>query len=277
MITSIENFDVMKMNIHDPYDISEHIIKMDISVDKMKPIMLHIEELHVLSFNENNLILDLRGKDELKKMFDNIDSHVVSIIQERKITKKLKTKFNYRQFTSTYTNKDNNYDILSFNVNFNSELNYVTEIYENKHNKVQYNNAATILKNNARAEVVLELVSIIFDKSDGHIYLENIVRQMKIKKIKPKRIDHVPYSFVDSESESSSESSDEEDDKQSNSDSDSEKEKNYLSSESEDEDEDEVFNTRTDDDRLLKNLHNLNIESDEIGLEQDEDNTSYSE
>ncbi len=269
MITSIENFDIMKMNIHDPYDINEHIIKMDISVDKMKPIMLHIEELHVLSFSNTNLILDLRCKDELKKMFDNIDSHVVSVIQERKITKKLKTKFNYRQFTSTYTNKDNNYDILSFNVNFNNDVNYVTDIYENKHNKVSFDNATQLLKNNARAEVVLELVSIVFDKADGHIYLENIVRQMKIKKIKPKRIDHIPYSFVDSESESSE--SDDEDSVHAQ-DEDEDEEKNYLSSES----EDGKYNTRTDDDRLVNNLHNLNIESDEIGVE-DDDNTSVSD
>ncbi len=273
MITSIENFDIMKMNIHDPYDINEHIIKMDISVDKMKPIMLHIEELHVLSFSNTNLILDLRCKDELKKMFDNIDSHVVSVIQERKITKKLKTKFNYRQFTSTYTNKDNNYDILSFNVNFNNDVNYVTDIYENKHNKVSFDNATQLLKNNARAEVVLELVSIVFDKADGHIYLENIVRQMKIKKIKPKRIDHIPYSFVDSESESSE--SDDEDSvhaQDEDEDENEDEEKNYLSSES----EDGKYNTRTDDDRLVNNLHNLNIESDEIGVE-DDDNTSVSD
>ncbi len=270
MITRIENFDIMKMNIHDPYDINDHIIKMDISIDKMKPIMLHIEELHVLSFSNSNLILDLRGKDELKKMFDNIDSHVVSVIQERKITKKLKTKFNYRQFTSTYTNKDNNYDILSFNVNFNNET-YLTEIYENKRNKVSFDNATQLLKNNARAEVVLELVSIVFDKSDGHIYLENIVRQMKIKKIKPKRVDHIPYSFVDSESESSE--SDDEQSEHSDDDEDNEDDKNYLSSES----EDGKYNTRTDDDRLLNNLHNFNIESDEIGVENDDDNTSVSE
>jgi hypothetical protein len=273
MITSIEKFDVMKMNIHDPYDINDNIIKMDISVDKMKPIMLHIEELHVLSFNENHLILDLRSKEELKKMFDSIDSHVVSVIQERKITKKLKTKFNYRQFSSTYTNKDNNYDILSFNLNFNGDVNYVTEIYENKHNKVQYNNAVTILKNNARAEVVVELVSIVFDKSDGHIYLENIVRQMKIKKIKPKRLDNIPYSFVDSESESSEDEEDkyEKEDNEEDNEED-EKDKNYLSSES----EDDKYNTRTDDDRLLNNLHNFNIESEEIGVE-DDDNTSVSD
>jgi hypothetical protein len=269
MITSIENFDIMKMNIHDPYDISDHIIKMDISVDKMKPIMLHIEELHVLSFNENHLILDLRSKDELKKMFDNIDSHVVSIIQERKITKKLKTKFNYRQFTSTYTNKDNNYDILSFNVNFNNDVNYITEIYENKHNKVTFDNASLLLKNNARAEVVLELVSIVFDKADGHIYLENIVRQMKIKKIKPKRIDRIAYSFVDSESEISDEEDNQSKDSQENEeteDEETEENKNYLSSDS----EDGNYNTRTDDDRLLNNLHNLNIETDDICVEDDE-------
>ena len=121
MITNLKEFDITNINIHDPYDVSENIIKIDISVDKLKPIMLRLDELHILSLSNNNIILDLRGKDNIKQLFDNLDSHVVSVIQERKITRKLKTKFNYRQFTSTYTNKDNNYDILSLSINFNDD------------------------------------------------------------------------------------------------------------------------------------------------------------
>ena len=57
-----------------------------------------------------------------------------------KITKKLKTKFNYRPLTSVYSHKDNNYDILNLSLNFNSE-NFATEIYESKKKKLNFESA----------------------------------------------------------------------------------------------------------------------------------------
>ena len=56
-----------------------------------------------------------------------------------------------------------------------------------------------LLKNNGRTQLVVELKSIIFDKKEGIIHLDNIVRQMKIKKLKPKRIETLEYSFIDSD------------------------------------------------------------------------------
>ncbi len=241
MISKIENFDVSKIFVYDPYDVNDNIVKIDISVDKMQPIMLRLEDLHVLSFTNSNIILDLRNKDTIKKIFDDIDSHIVSVIQERKITKKLKTKFNYRQFTSTYTNKDTNYDILSLGLSFNND-NFSTNIYENKRTQLNQEEATLILKHNARAEVILELTSIVFDKQEGFIYLENVVRQMKVKKIKPKRVEHLAYSFVDSD-EDSSDSNDDDDSNDSN----DNYNNKYLS------DKSEELHLKTDDNCLLSN------------------------
>jgi hypothetical protein len=240
MISKIENFDVSKIFVYDPYDVNDNLVKIDISVDKMQPIMLRLEDLHVLSFSNTNIILDLRNKDTIKKIFDDIDSHIVSVIQERKITKRLKTKFNYRQFSSTYTNKDINYDILSLGLSFNND-NFSTNIYENKRTQLNQEEAALILKHNARAEVILELTSIVFDKQEGFIYLENVVRQMKVKKIKPKRVEHLAYSFVDSDNEDAEDNSD------NSSDSDDDNNNKYLS------DKSEELHLKTDDNCLLSN------------------------
>jgi hypothetical protein len=67
------------------------------------------------------LSLSLKTKEDIKKSFDNIDSYIVNEIQERKITKKLKTKFNYRQLTSSYANKDVSYDILTLLIDLESD------------------------------------------------------------------------------------------------------------------------------------------------------------
>ena len=249
MIIKVEDFDATKINVHDPYDVNENILKIDLSVDKLKAVMLKIEDLSVLSFNDKNIILDLRAKESIKKIFDNIDSHVVSVIQERKITKRLKTKFNYRQLTSTYTNKDNNYDILSLNIDFNLD-NFSTEIFEIKNKKLSHDNALTLLKNNAKVDLILEITGVIFNKEEGFIYLDNIVRQMKVRKIKPKRIEHLEYSFVDSEKSSSDNETDTEDENNND--------KKYLSSES----ENINLKFKTDDDCLINNSLETDSEED---------------
>jgi len=277
MITKIEDFDIMKINIHDPYEVSDNIIKIDLSIDKMKPIMLRLEDLHVLSFTPDNIILDLREKDKLKKLFDNIDSHIVSIIQERKITKRLKTKFNYRQFTSNYTNKDTSYEILSLGVDFKSDI-FSTEIYEKSKKKLNEKDATVLLKNNARAEIVLELTSVVFNKTESIIYLENIVRQMKIKKIKPKRVEKLNYLFIDSESDNnlSDNELDNSDNKPDNCN--NKPNKKYLSSELENQSEN-IRKLKTDDNCLINNSdrddddfnNDGNVDEDEDDEDEEDD------
>lgn len=200
MIIDFLNLDITSLKLFDPYEESEDIIKIDISLGKNQAIMVKIEELSVLTVTDNNIILNLKDKSDIKKKFDELDAYIVNLIQERKITKRLKTKFNYRQLTSNYTGKDTNIDILNVNLNFDSNSNdFTTKIYKNKLSEIQQNEMFELLKNNGRTQLVVEFKSIIFDKKEGIIHLDNIVRQMKIKKLKPKRIEILEYSFIDSD------------------------------------------------------------------------------
>jgi len=200
MIIDFLNLDITCLKLFDPYEETEDIIKIDISLDKNQAIMVKIEELSVLTVTDKNIILNLKDKSDIKKKFDELDTYIVNLIQERKITKRLKTKFNYRQLTSNYTGKDTNFDILNLNLNFDSNSNdFITKIYKNKSSEIQQSEMFELLKNNGRTQLVVELKSIIFDKKEGIIHLDNIVRQMKIKKLKPKRIETLEYSFIDSD------------------------------------------------------------------------------
>ncbi len=205
MITDINFFNPQKINIHEPHEINENLLKVDLSQDKLKPIMLKLEDLNVISVTDSQLILSLKGKENIKTIFDNLDSYIVSNIQERKIAKKLKTKFNYRQLISSYVNKDISIDILSLNLNF-TDNNFKTEIYQKSTKKINKDEALLLMKDNSKVDLILEIVGITFDKQEGFIYLENVVRQMKVKKIKPKRVENLEYSFVDSDESSADES-----------------------------------------------------------------------
>ena len=68
-----------------------------------------------------------------------------------------------------------------------------------------------IMKDNTKVDVILEVISVVFNKQEGFIYLENLVRQMKVKKIKPRRIEKLQYSFVDTDSSDSDVSNNDED------------------------------------------------------------------
>lgn len=202
MLTDIESFDFTKINMHDPYEVNDNLFKVDLSQDKLKPIMLVLKDLQVLSFTNDTIILSLKSKENIKKIFDDIDTHVVKLIQEKKIIKKLKAKFNYRQLTSSFSNKDLTCDILSLNVDLKSE-NYKTDIYQRMNKKLSTDEAINLMKDNSKVDLILEIVSVLFNKEEGFIYLENVVRQMKVRKVKPKRIQKLEYSFIDTESSES--------------------------------------------------------------------------
>ena len=156
MIIDFLNLDITSLKLFDPYEESEDIIKIDISLDKNQAIMVKIEELSVLTVTDNNIILNLKDKSDIKKKFDELDLYIVNLIQERKITKRLKTKFNYRQLTSNYTGKDTNIDILNLNLNFDSNSNdFTTKIYKNKSSEIYQNEMFELLKNNGRTQLVV--------------------------------------------------------------------------------------------------------------------------
>jgi hypothetical protein len=134
MIVNFTDTDIKKINLYNPYDESEDIIKMDISYDKNYALMMKLDELNVITITEKNILLDLNNNDNIKNKFEEIDKYIIYLIQDRKITKKLKTKFNYRPLISTYNGKDNNYDILNLNLNFEKD-DFITDVYINKKKK----------------------------------------------------------------------------------------------------------------------------------------------
>jgi hypothetical protein len=249
--------------LYDPYDETDDIVKIDISTNKNQAsILLQLEELSVLAVNDTNIMLSLKDKDYIRKFFNDIDAYIVSIIQEKKITKRLKTKFNYRQLLSGG-------DILNLHLNFKEDDDYITQIYQNKLTKLNHTDMILLLNNNGRASVIFELKSIILNKKDGIIYLENIVRQMKVKKLKPKRISNIKYSFVDSENSenlSDDDNHDNKNDKDNDNDKDNKKNK--------DNDDDCLVNN------LLNNIDDNNSDEDNIYLshnETDKNDTSDDE
>ena len=226
MIINITDFKIDDIVLYDPYDETDDIVKIDISTNKNQAsILLQLEELTVLAVNDTNIMLSLKDKDYIRKFFNDIDAYIVSIIQEKKITKRLKTKFNYRQLLSGG-------DILNLHLNFKEDNDYITQIYQNKLTKLNDTDMILLLNNNGRASVIFELKSIILNKKDGIIYLENIVRQMKVKKLKPKRISNIKYSFVDSENSENLSDDDNKDDKD---------DKDDKDGEDEDEDDEEGY------------------------------------
>ena len=249
MIAKLEEIDIKKINIHDPYDDSENIMKMDLSIDKMQSLIIRLEELNVITITDDNIILDIRNKDHIKTFFTKLDEYIVSVLHERKITKKLKLKFNYRQLISTYTGKETQYDIVSLNLNFdNGEYN--TEVYKSHKNKLNKTDTMNLCRDNAHTECIIELTSLIFDKKNAIIYVDNIIRQMKVKKIKPKRLTKLNYSFIDTESES-----------------DLENETKYKLltdnnyNNNNDKDNNDNKYTKTDDDRLVNNIKSNNTDN----------------
>ena len=245
MLTDIESFDFTKINMHDPYEVNDNLFKVDLSQDKLKPIMLVLKDLQVLSFTNDTIILSLKSKENIKKIFDDIDTHVVKLIQEKKIIKKLKAKFNYRQLTSSFSNKDLTCDILSLNVDLKSE-NYKTDIYQRMNKKLSTDEAINLMKDNSKVDLILEIVSVLFNKEEGFIYLENVVRQMKVRKVKPKRIQKLEYSFIDTES------------------SESEDDINIqIENEDNENDNDEDQRSKSTDDDCLLNTHKIHSDEDE--------------
>lgn len=255
LFIDIQQFDLNTLKIHDPYEDTNDIIRIDLSRDKLKSVMLYIDYLPIISFNNKQCNISLKSSPEIKKKIDDIDALIVSELQQRKITKKLKKKFSYRQMVSTVNiSEGESVDILNLNVNVNVNVNtdsneskFNTKIYVNSHSELSHEQATNLMKNNCLIKLVVELTSIVIDKENSLIYVDNIIRQIKIKKIKPNRILNLPYSFVDSEPES---------DIELNSDVKLDSNINIESNKN----EDIKFNTNDED--IVKNILDYSVESD---------------
>ena len=200
LFIDVLNFDLNTMKIHDPYEINDNIIKIDLSRDNLKSILLYIDYHTVLSFNDKSCVINLKNSNNIKKKLEDIDGLIVSELQQRKIIKRLKKKFSYKQMVSCVPiSEDENLDVLNMHVNMNNDA-YKTKLYFNNSTELNLEEAQNLMKNNCLIKCVIELTSIVIDKNESLIYIENVIRQIKIKKIKPKRIEKLPYSFIDSDS-----------------------------------------------------------------------------
>lgn len=260
LFINLLDFDLNTLKMHDPYEESEDIIRVDLSRDKLKSILLYVDYHSVISFNENSCIINLKNSQDIKKKLEDIDSIIVSELQQRKIIKRLKKKFSYKQMVSSITvSEGDNIDILNLKVNINSNSNsndnYKTKIYQNNSKELLINDAINLMKNNCLIKFVVELTSIVIDKANSLIYVDNILRQIKVKKIKPKRVETLPYSFVDSDDDNSENNSENNNIKKSIKDDNNNVNKN---------------NDETNDEDIVKNILQYSNNNSETSIDNDD-------
>lgn len=262
LFIDVLDFDLNTMKIHDPYEINDNIIKIDLSRDNLKSILLYVDYHTVLSFNDKSCVINLKNSINIKKKLEDIDALIVSELQQRKIIKRLKKKFSYKQMVSTVPiSDDENLDVLNMHVNMNNDA-YKTKLYFNNSTELNLEEAQNLMKNNCLIKFILELTSIVIDKNESLIYVENVIRQIKIKKIKPKRIEKLPYSFIDSENDTKSDS---ENDTESDSQIENNKDEDIKSIES--------VNENTNDKDIIRNILDYQ-QSDDVD-ENDNQTSNY--
>lgn len=199
-IINVDVLSAQQLILHDPYEVSDSIVRMDISRDKLKPVMIYVDECDVISFNKGKIIVSVT--EDLGKKLLEVDKYFLSEIVQRKIQKRIKakSKFSYNQMAkSCGDDKENESKREIMELNVSNDTEYGTRFYITKQREIQEGEAMNLMKNNARVKFVFELTSVVFDKERSVIYVENVVRQIKIKKLQPKRIRNLSYSFIDTD------------------------------------------------------------------------------
>ncbi len=172
----------------------------ELSYNKLQPFMIFLDTLKVIKFTNNEIILDLRENDIIKDLFNDIDEHIIELIKERKLVKiyDLK-KFTYIPLINSYkTNSGELYDVLKLNINMFGD--YKTSMF------FKYGEPVTnlsVMQTEINVKTIVECFNLTFNKDNKTIYLDNCVRQLKVKQLRPIRIKEMDYSFVDSDNESS--------------------------------------------------------------------------
>ena len=170
------------INIHSPL-LSNELLTCPISYNDSEPLMFFIDSLSVIKFNQDEIILDLRNKEHIKNLFNDIDSKIISEIQTKKITKLYGLKnFNYIPLIISYTNTDNEtFDVLKLKINLIGE--YATSLF------YKYGQSVTdlnIMNSGVEVKIIVECINISFDKVNKNIFIDNCVRQLKVKQFKLK-------------------------------------------------------------------------------------------
>ncbi len=172
----------------------------ELSYNKLQPFMIFLDTLKVIKFTNNEIILDLRDNDKIKDLFNDIDEHIIELIKERKLVKMYDLKkFTYIPLINSYkTNSGDLYDVLKLNINMFGD--YKTSMF------FKYGEPVTnlsVMQTEINVKTIVECFNLTFNKDNKTIYLDNCVRQLKVKQLRPIRIKEMDYSFVDSDNESS--------------------------------------------------------------------------
>ena len=169
-----------------------------ISYNNSEPLMFFIDSLNVIKFTSNEIILDLRNNEHIKKLFDNFDAKIISDLQAKKITKLYGLKkFSYIPFVSNYTNSNGEtFDVLKLKINLEGD--YKTSMFFKYGQPLLDLN---ILNKNVTVKTIVESIQVVFDKQNKSIYIDNCVRQLKVKHMKLNRVKNLEYSFIDSDDE----------------------------------------------------------------------------
>jgi hypothetical protein len=197
-IQTISNLNFSKINVNDPISNDQYMV-FDISYGKSDPLFIYLETTDIIKYNEQEIIFDLNNNTELKEFFDKIDEVMINYIQTNKILKKYGLKnFNYKPINAIYTNKDSTKsDICKLRIDLGSQ----TKIFTNKDTQVKPSEWMRLSNSKLKGKCVAEFVEIVVDKFNNTIFLNVMIRQLKIKKVRTTRINNLPYSFVDSDEE----------------------------------------------------------------------------
>ena len=144
--------------------INNNFLKLDIArINEFNqiPLMLFIDEINVIDFNKNNILLDLRNQPDTRNMFTKLDEYIISYIQHMKIIKQYEFKnFTYKPFISSYTTLSNEvFDVLNLNISL--EGTYHTMLFYSYNNplknlSVMKKNVKVVQLNTRKKEVQIQ-------------------------------------------------------------------------------------------------------------------------
>jgi hypothetical protein len=202
MSIKLIHYDTLDLNnlcMHNPI-VEDNKVICELSYNKLEPFMFFLDSLKVIKFTNSEIILDLRNNDNIKNLFDNIDEHIISLIKERKLVKTYELKkFTYITLLNTYTTSNGeSYDVLKLNINMSGD--YKTSMFFKYGEPI---NNLNVMQTEITVKTIFECFNLTFNKVNKTIYLDNSVRQLKVKQLRPIRIKEMDYSFVDSDNESS--------------------------------------------------------------------------
>ena len=177
-----DTFDSMQLNIDTKIEEGDNVLTCDLSVKNK--LLFFIDQLPLIKFDEEEsyILLDVKNNPEYKKLFHELDTRMILHIQENEITKRYNLKkFDYISFINSYTNIEGvTTDVVKFKVNL-SNSDSRTNFFYKYGQSVEDLNILKNKNNTILVKTILECMKLTFDLTNKNIYIDNCVRQLKIK------------------------------------------------------------------------------------------------